>query len=62
MKKRVKAAVLTLCLAGTMMIGPAAPAKAATCDELTQVYCTATGAACYLLYKLHVTHSPGCIE
>jgi hypothetical protein len=58
--KRTKAAVLTLCVAG-LMTGPAAPARAATCDELTQPYCTAMGAVCVALYKLHVTSDPGCI-
>jgi hypothetical protein len=61
MKRRVKAAVLTLCVAGTLVAGPATPAKAAVCDELTQVYCTVMGTVCYALYKLHVTHDPGCI-
>ena len=61
MKTRFKAAILTLCVAGSLAAGPAAPAEAATCDELTQVYCTAMGTVCYALYKLHVIPDPACI-
>lgn len=61
MKKRISAAVLTLCVTGALAVGPAAPAQAATCDELTQVYCTTMGYVCFALYKLHVIPDPNCI-